>query len=367
MANTIKFADLAAQYQRYQQQIDARIRQVLDHGQYILGPEVKELESKLADFVGATHCIGVASGTDALQMSLMVVGIEPGDEIITTAFSFIATAEVICLLGAKPVYVDIDPKTYNIDASKIEAAITERTKAIIPVSLYGQCADFGEINNIASQHGLPVIEDGAQSFGAMYRGKRSCGLTTLGCTSFFPSKPLGGYGDGGAIFTNDDELAKKLRNIRVHGQDRRYHHSILGVNGRLDTLQAAIVLAKFEFFEQEIELRNQVARRYDNLLPADSVVLPTIREHNLSVYAQYTIQVKDRSKFQDILHDRNVPTAVHYPYPLYRQPAIFQGGTILANTEYAAEHVVSLPMHAYLDEHQQDQIVEAVKIATGTN
>jgi len=367
MAKTIQFADLATQYRHYQEQINARIQTVLNHGQYILGPEVNELEIRLAAFVGVKHAIGVASGTDALQMSLMAIGVEPGDEIITTAFSFIATSEVICLLGAKPVYVDIDPDTFNIEPGRLVAAITDRTKAIIPVSLYGQCAEFNEINSIAAQYGLPVIEDGAQSFGAQYRGSRSCGLTTLGCTSFFPSKPLGCYGDGGAIFTNDDNLAEKLRIIRAHGQDRRYHHSILGVNGRLDTLQAAILLAKFEFFEQEIKLRNQVARRYDNLLPGDALVLPTIREHNLSVYAQYTIQVKDRSNFQSILSDQNIPTAVHYPYPLYKQPAIFQEGTILANTEYAADHVVSLPMHAYLDESEQDQIIEAVKLAVSNN
>jgi len=366
MANQVKFADLSAQYTQYREQINARIQQVLDHGQYILGPEVAELEEKLAAFVGVSHAVGVASGTDALQMSLMALGIEPGDEVITTAFSFIATAEVIRLLGANTVYADIDPTNYNIDPSKIEALITNRTKAIIPVSLYGQCADLDEINEIAARHGLPVIEDAAQSFGAQYKVRRSGGLTTIGCTSFFPSKPLGGYGDGGAIFTNDADIASKLRVLRVHGQDRRYHHSAVGINGRLDTIQAAVLLAKIEFFDKEIELRNRVAQRYNEFLPGDSVVLPKIKPHNLSVYAQYTIQVKDRSEFQEILSQQNIPTAVHYPYPLYKQPAIFQEGTILAHTEYAANHVVSLPMHPYLEASEQDQVIEAVKIAVST-
>lgn len=366
MTNKVQFADLSAQYIAYREQIDGRIQQVLDHGQYILGPEVAELEEKLAAFVGVSHAIGVASGTDALQMSLMALGVEPGDEVITTAFSFIATAEVIRLLGANPVYADIDPETYNIDSSKIEALITDRTKAIIPVSLYGQCADLDQINEIGDRHGLPVIEDAAQSFGAQYKGRRSGGITTIGCTSFFPSKPLGAYGDGGAIFTNDADIASKLKILRVHGQDRRYHHSAVGINGRLDTIQAAILLAKIEFFEKEIELRNRAAQRYDDLLPGDAIVLPKVKTHNLSVYAQYTIQVKERSKFQETLSQHNIPTAVHYPYPLYKQPAIFQEGTILANTEYAANHVVSLPMHPYLDASQQDQVIEAVKIAVST-
>lgn len=359
----MRFCDLSDQYQRYQETINKRIQQVLEHGKYILGPEVEELEDKLAGFVGVSHCIGVASGTDALQMSLMVLGVGQGDEIITTPFSFIATAEVIHLLGAKPVYADIDPETYNIDPANIESLITDKTKAIVPVSLYGQCAEFDEINEIANRYDLPVIEDAAQSFGAQYKSRYSCNLTSIACTSFFPSKPLGCYGDGGAIFTQDDEIADKLKYVRVHGQDKRYHHALLGINGRLDTLQAAILLAKFEHFEKEIELRNTVAQRYSELLPADSLVLPTIKSHNLSVFAQYTIQVNDRAKFQRSLSEQNIPTAVHYPYPLYKQPAIFQQGTILANTEYAANHVLSLPMHPYLEESQQYQVVEAVKKA----
>lgn len=363
MTRNIPFCDLSEQYQRYQGAINDRIQKVLDHGQYILGPEVEELESKLAQFVEANHAIGVASGTDALLMCLMALDVGPGDEIITTPFSFIATAEVICLLGAIPVFGDIDPETYNLDPANIESLITNKTKAIIPVSLYGQCAEFDEINEIAARHGLPVIEDAAQSFGAQYKGQKSCNLSTMACTSFFPSKPLGCYGDGGAIFTNDDALGKKLRCIRAHGQDKRYHHAMVGINGRLDTLQAAILLAKLEHFDKEIELRNDVAKRYTQLLPTDSLVLPVVRDYNLSVYAQYTVQVKDRTKFQASLSEQNIPTVVHYPCPLYKQPAIFQGGTILANTEYAANHVVSLPMHPYLDESQQDQVIDAVKTA----
>ncbi|MGB4345981.1 MAG: DegT/DnrJ/EryC1/StrS family aminotransferase, partial [Burkholderiaceae bacterium] len=259
----IEFIDLKTQQARIRDKIDAGIQRVLAHGQYILGPEVAELEEKLAAFVGAKYCITCANGTDALQIAQMALGIGPGDEVITPGFTYIATAETVALLGAKPVYVDIDPRTYNLDPQLLEAAITPRTKAIIPVSLYGQCAAMDAINAIAAKHGIPVIEDAAQSFGATYKGKRSCNLTTIACTSFFPSKPLGCYGDGGAIFTNDDELAKVMRQIARHGQDRRYHHIRVGVNSRLDTLQAAILLPKLEIFEEEIQLRQQVAQTYD--------------------------------------------------------------------------------------------------------
>jgi UDP-2-acetamido-2-deoxy-ribo-hexuluronate aminotransferase len=359
----MQFIDLSQQYKRMQERVDDRIRQVLAHGQYIMGPEVEELEQKLAEFVGTRYCVGVASGTDALLLALMALNITKNDEVITSAFSFIATAEVIHLLGAKPVYVDIDPDTYNLDSTQLEAAISVRTKAIVPVNLYGQCADYDEINGIAGRYQLPVIEDAAQSFGATYKERRSCSLTTMGCTSFFPSKPLGCYGDGGAIFTNDDELANKLRILRVHGQDRRYHHAVVGINGRLDTLQAAILLAKLELFEEEISQRNQVAQRYGEFLSNENIVLPTIKYYNESVFAQYTIQVENRDEFQSKMQSRGVPTAVHYPYPLYKQPAIYQEGTVLANTEHAAEHVVSLPLHPYLDESEQDTVIEAVKAA----
>ena len=268
---TIPFIDLKTQYRALQSQIQERINRVLEHGQYIMGPEVKELEEKLAAYTGAKHCITVASGTEALLISLMALAIKPGDEIITTPFTFVATAEVIVLLGAKPVFVDIEPDTCNIDASKIEEKITNRTKAIMPVSLYGQPADIDEINAIAARHGnIPVVEDAAQSFGATYKGKKSCNLSTIGCTSFFPSKPLGCYGDGGAIFTNDDAIAQACKEIRVHGQSARYVHTRVGVGGRMDTLQCAIVLAKLERFDWEIEQRIKIGQRYTDLLQSSS-------------------------------------------------------------------------------------------------
>lgn len=277
----IPFIDLKAQYEAIKPQVQARINQVLEHGQYIMGPEVIELEEKLAAYVGVKHCISASSGTDTLLIAMMALGIGSGDEVITTPFTFIATGEMIALLGAKPVFVDIDPKTYNIDPSKIAAAISHKTKAIMPVSLYGQCADMDEINVIANQHGLPVIEDAAQSFGATYKGRKSCALSTIGSTSFFPSKPLGGYGDGGALFTNDDTLAKAMKEIRVHGQDRRYHHPRIGINGRLDTLQAAILLAKLERFDWEVQQRQKVGAGYTAMLSQQcpGVVPPTSRRN----------------------------------------------------------------------------------------
>src|SRR5690554_5125173 len=319
----MQFIDLAAQQARIKEKIDANIQRVLAHGQYILGPEVAELEDKLAAFAGVKHCISCANGTDALQIAQMAFGIGPGDEVITPGFTYIATAETVALLGAKPVYVDIDSRTYNLDPSLLEAAITPRTKAIIPVSLYGQCADYDAINAIAARHGIPVIEDAAQSFGATYKGKRSCNLTTIACTSFFPSKPLGCYGDGGAIFTNDDELATVLRQIARHGQDRRYHHIRVGVNSRLDTMQAAILLAKLEILPDEISLRQEIAEHYDRLLSeAGILTMPFVEPHNSSVYAQYTIQVDNRPAVQAKLNEAGIPTAVHYPIPLNKQPAV---------------------------------------------
>src|SRR5579885_1043092 len=262
---SMEFIDLKTQYRRLQADIDARIRRVLEHGQYILGPEVAELEKRLAAYTGSKHCIAVANGTDALLIAMMALGVGAGDEVITTPFSFISTAETIALLGAKPVFVDIDPRTYNLDPKLMEAAITPRTKAIMPVSLYGQCADMDAINAIAARHNLPVIEDGAQSFGATYKGRKSCALSTIGCTSFFPSKPLGAYGDAGACFTDDETLAKIMREIHVHGQDRRYHHPRIGINGRMDTLQAAILLAKLDTFPDEVTARSRIGARYTQL------------------------------------------------------------------------------------------------------
>lgn len=361
----IEFMDLKSQQALIKEQIDLGIQRVLAHGQYILGPEVAELEEKLATLVGAKHCITCANGTDALQIALMALNVSPGDEVITPGFTYIATAETVALLGAKPVYVDIDPRTYNLDPQHLIEAISPRTKAIIPVSLYGQCADFDAINNIAAKYRIPVIEDAAQSFGASYKGKRSCNLTTIACTSFFPSKPLGCYGDGGAMFTNDDELAVVLRQISRHGQDRRYHHVRVGVNSRLDTLQAAILLAKLELFEKEVSLRQRVAQAYDQLLNEAGIsTTPYIEPHNTSVYAQYTIKVKDRDTVQAKLKQLGIPTAVHYPIPLNKQPAVADIAASLPFGDEAAEHVMSLPMHPYLTSEDQVKIVECL-VSTG--
>ncbi|WP_086482172.1 DegT/DnrJ/EryC1/StrS family aminotransferase [Oceanospirillum sanctuarii] len=357
----MQFIDLAAQQARIKDKIDANIQKVLAHGQYILGPEVTELEEKLTAFTGAKHCIAVANGTDALQIAQMAFGIGPGDEVITPGFTYIATAETVALLGAKPVYVDVCSKTYNLDPTKLEDAITPKTKAIIPVSLYGQCADFDIINAIAEKHGIPVIEDAAQSFGASYKGKKSCNLTTVACTSFFPSKPLGCYGDGGAIFTNDDQLAVVLRQIARHGQDRRYHHIRVGVNSRLDTLQAAILLPKLEIFEEEIQLRNQVASNYTKLLGEAGVgTTPFVEEHNTSAWAQYTVRVKNRDAVQQKLQKEGIPTAVHYPIPLNKQPGVADLEAYLPIGNQVAEEVMSLPMHPYLLWAEQARVAKVL-------
>jgi len=358
----MQFIDLAAQQARIKDKIDANIQNVLAHGKYILGPEVTELEEKLAAYTGAKYCITCGNGTDALQIAQMAVGVGPGDEVIVPGFSYIATAETPAVLGAKPVYVDIDPKTYNLNAALLEAAITPRTKAIIPVSLYGQCADFDAINAIAQKHGIPVIEDGAQSFGASYKGKKSCNLTAIGCTSFFPSKPLGCYGDGGAIFTNDEELATALRQIARHGQDRRYHHLRVGVNSRLDTLQAAILLPKLELLDEEIELRNRVAQNYTRLLNKAGInTTPVIEDRNTSAWAQYTIQLDNRDAVQARLKEADIPTAVHYPIPLNKQPAVKDDSANLPVGDEAAGRVMSLPMHPYMTQKEQAQVAEALK------
>ena len=355
----IEFIDLKAQQARLKEKIDAGIQNVLSHGQYILGPEVSELEEKLAAYVGAKYCITCANGTDALQIVQMAFGIGPGDEVITPGFTYIATAETVAVLGATPVYVDVNPKTYNLDVEKLEAVITPRTKAIIPVSLYGQCADFDAINAIAAKYNLPVIEDAAQSFGATYKGRKSCNLSTVACTSFFPSKPLGCYGDGGAIFTNDVELAKVIRQIARHGQDRRYHHIRVGVNSRLDTLQAAILLPKLEILDSEMQARQRVAETYTKLFNrAGILTTPFIEEHNQSAWAQYTIQVENRADVQEKLKAQDIPTAVHYPIPLNKQPAVVDENAVLPVGDAVAECVMSLPMHPYLDEMAQKKIVK---------
>ena len=368
---TIPFIDLKTQYRVLQPQIQERINRVLEHGQYIMGPEVAELEEKLAAYTGAKHCITVASGTEALLISLMALGVKPGDEIITTPFTFAATAEVIVLLGAKPVFVDIESDTCNIDASKIEEKITRNTKAIMPVSLYGQPADMDEINAIAAKHNLPVIEDAAQSFGAQYKGNKSCNLSTIGCTSFFPSKPLGCYGDGGAIFTNDDGIAKACKEIRVHGQSARYVHTRVGVGGRMDTLQCAIVLAKFERFEWEIEQRIKIGQRYTEFLPPSlraavggAAIHPVvIRPNRTSVFAQYTLICLDRESIQAKLKQTEIPTAIHYPVPLNEQPA-YQRLCCPDCTPIAsvlAEQALSLPMGPDLSVQDQEKIVKALE------
>ncbi|MEB7642729.1 DegT/DnrJ/EryC1/StrS family aminotransferase [Acinetobacter pittii] len=358
----IDFIDLKKQQNRIKDKIDAGIQNVLKHGQYILGPEVIELEEKLAAYVGAKHCITCANGTDALQIAQMAFGIGLGDEVITPGFTYIATAETVALLGAKPVYVDVNPKTYNLDVEKLEAAITPRTKAIIPVSLYGQCADFDAINAIAAKYGIPVIEDAAQSFGATYKGRKSCNLSTVACTSFFPSKPLGCYGDGGAIFTNDDELAKVIRQIARHGQDKRYHHIRVGVNSRLDTLQAAILLPKLEILDDEMQARQKVAEIYNQLFSQSGInTTPFVESYNTSAWAQYTIQVDNRAEVQEKLKAQGIPTAVHYPIPLNKQPAVVDSEIHLPIGDAVAEKVMSLPMHPYLGLQEQKVIAESLK------
>jgi UDP-2-acetamido-2-deoxy-ribo-hexuluronate aminotransferase len=356
----MQFIDLKAQYAALKPAIDARIQRVLDHGQYIMGPEVAELEGRLAAFTGAKHCVSVASGTEALLIALMALGVKPGDEVITSPFTFVATAEVIVLLGAKPVYVDIEPDTCNIDPRRIEAAITPRTRAIMPVSLYGQCADMDEINAIAARHGgIPVIEDAAQSFGALYKGRRSCHLSTIGCTSFFPSKPLGCYGDGGALFTDDDALAQAAREIRVHGQSRRYHHTRIGVGGRMDTLQCAIVLAKLDRFEWELQRRRELGERYHALLAGlPGLGLLAVRPDRDCVWAQYTVFCDDRAAVQAALQQAEVPTAIHYPTPLHHQPAYAAlcCPECCPASERAAAAVLSLPMSPDLTEADQRRV-----------
>ena len=362
----MQFIDLKTQQLRIRDDLEQRLGTLLDHGQYILGPEVTEMEETLATYVGVKHCVSAASGTDALLLALLALETGPGDEVITTPFSFIATAEVIGLVGATPVFVDIDPVTYNIDPTAIVAAITERTRAILPVGLFGLCADMDTISEIAADHNLPVIEDAAQSFGARYKGQRSCGLSTIGCTSFFPAKPLGCYGDGGACFTNDEALASRLRELRNHGQDRPYHHPRLGINGRMDGMQAAVILSKMAIFDEEVEARARIGARYSTLLADADCVTPYIPADYDSVYAQYTLQVKDRERVRQTLREASIPTAVYYPITLDQQPALRAIGRSVGNLEVThalAEQVVSLPMHPYLDEETQDRIVDVLREA----
>ena len=360
----INFIDLKAQYQEYKKEIDSEVLEVFASAQFIGGEKLNQLESNLSAYTGAKHAIGCSSGTDALLLSLMALDIGRGDEVITTPFTFIATAEVIAFLGARAVFVDIDEESYNINASKIKDVITDKTKAIIPVSLYGQCADMDAINEIAKEFNIPVIEDACQSFGATYNGKKSCNLSTIGCTSFFPSKPLGAYGDGGAIFTSDDELAQKIRMLLNHGQNERYKHKYIGINGRLDAVQAAILGVKLKHFDKEVKLRDDIGSRYNDLLEDADVITPKISHSNTSVFAQYSIRVKDREAMVEKLSAAEIPTAVHYPLALHMQEAFEYLGYKEGDfpiSEMVSKEIMSLPMSPYLQEHEQDLIVETIK------
>lgn len=362
----MQFIDLQTQYQRYRPEIDERMKRVMEHGRFIMGPEIAEVEAALAEYVGVKHCLTAASGTDSLEIALRALDIGPGDEVITVPFTWISTAEVVGLVGATPVFVDIEPESYNINLDLIEAAITPKTKAIMPVSLFGQMPDYDRINEIAARHGLPVIEDAAQSFGATRNGRRSCGVTTIGSTSFFPAKPFGCYGDGGALFTSDDELADKMRAIRTHGGLERHSHPLLGMNGRFDTLQAAILLAKLPHFEWEVEQRGRIGARYSELLH-DCCEVPKVMPGNTHVYAQYTIRVPDRDAVGARLKAAGIPTAVYYPKCLHEQPVFASGASRivgeLTESERAAREVLSLPVHPFLGEADQDRIVGALKDA----
>lgn len=361
MEYKIPFIDLKSQYRALEEQIKDRINNVLEHGQYIMGPEVYELEEKLAEYTGAKHCITVSSGTDALLISLMALGIEPGDEVITTPFTFVSTAEVIVRLGAVPIFVDIEPDTCNINVNLIEAAITKNTKAIMPVSLYGQPADMDEINELGNKYRIPVIEDAAQSFGAEYKGKKSCNLSTIGCTSFFPSKPLGCYGDGGAIFTSDDQIAQACKEIRVHGQSKRYSHTRIGIGGRMDTLQCAIVLAKFDRFDWEVEKRLIIGEHYNHLIDQAQIERVKQKTDRNSVFAQYTIFIENREAIQKKLNKQGILTAVHYPIPLNRQEAYKQyDQSSTPISESVARRVISLPMGINLDLDDQVMILKHI-------
>ena len=358
----MEFIDLKTQQVRLRKEVENRIAKVLDHGRYILGPEVGELESELCDYLNVKHCLGVSSGTDALLIALMALGVGPGDEVITVPYTWISTAEVISLVGATPVFVDIESDTLNMDVSHLEAAITDRTKAIMPVGIYGQTSDMKSINEIASRRGnIPVVEDAAQSFGATHHGEKSGALSLVGCTSFFPSKPLGGYGDAGAVFTNDDELAERMRWIHIHGQQKKHFHPVVGLNGRLDTLQAAIILPKLAIFDEEIELRQQVAARYDERLQKPGVTTPVLAEGNTSVYAQYTVITESREQMRAALSAEGIPSVSYYSVPLHLQPVFedlgYQKGDFPV-TEKIGDTCLSLPMSPYVKEEDQDRIAE---------
>lgn len=360
----MEFIDLKAQQAGIRERIDQRLSAVLDHGRYVLGPEVDELEEKLAAFAGARHCISCANGTDALVLALMALGLGPGDEVIVPAFSFIATAESVRLVGATPVFVDIEPQTHNLDVQAIDGAVTPQTRAIMAVSLYGQCPDFEAINAMAARHGLTVIEDAAQSFGAERHGRRSCAQSRIGCTSFFPAKPLGAYGDGGALFTDDEELAREIRMVARHGEVSRYHHDRVGMNSRLDTLQAAVLLEKLAIFPDEVASRRRAGAAYHRLLQGADLTLPVVPGDSAPVWGQYTLRVANRDAFQAALKEQGIPTAVHYPKPMHWQSA-YETGQSLPESEAASKVVVSLPMHPYLTDSDIERVAEAVRAAAG--
>ena len=359
----MQFIDLKTRHRLIEDNINTSIQKVMDHGQFILGPEVRELEGKLAEYTGSKHCITVSSGTDSLLTALMALGVGAGNEVITVPYTWISSAEVIALLGAKPVFVDICSGTMNMNETLLESAITDKTKAIMPVSIYGQCPDMDAINSIAGKYNLPVIEDAAQSFGATYKGKKSCNLSTIGSTSFFPSKPLGCYGDAGALFTNDDELAEKFRWIRVHGQERKHHHPILGINGRMDTLQAAILLEILEVFPDEVEKREQLGQTYSTgLAGVEDISTPTVGEYNTSVYAQYTILSEHREQIQQSLKVKDIPSVSYYSVPLHLQPVFAHLGHKTGDfpvSENVANQCLSLPMSPYLSEVDQAKVINA--------
>ena len=350
----IDFANLQHQYRLYKADIDANIQAVLNKSNYIMGEEVEQLEQQLAEFTGAKHVIACSNGTDALLLAMMAMDIQPDDEIITTPFTWISTAETIALMKAKPVFVDIDEVTFNIDPSKIEAAITDKTKAIMPVSLYGQPADMDEINAIAKKHGLKVIIDGAQSFGATYKSQAEVHHCDIYTTSFFPAKPLGCYGDGGAVFTNNDDYAEKIRMMRVHGQNKRYHHKYIGIGGRLDTMQAAVLLAKLPHYVGEIKSRQTIAEKYSQAL-YNRVLTPIVKSGRTSVWAQYTVKVQSREQAQENLKKEGIPTAVHYPMPLHLQECFQYLGFKLGDfpiSEQVSQEVMSLPMNPFLTDEE---------------
>lgn len=359
----MQFIDLKTQYATLKDAIDNSIARVLAHGQYIMGPEVQELEKRLAEYVGAKHCISVASGTMSLEIALRALGLGPGDEVITVPFTWISSSEVISLVGARPVFVDIELESYNIDASQVEAAITPRTKAIMAVSLFGQMPDMARLQEIAKKHGLSLIEDAAQSFGATQHGHRSCGVAPISSTSFFPAKTLGCYGDGGALFTSDDAAADSMKAIRNHGGLIRHHHTLVGTNGRFDTIQAAVLLAKLPSFDWELQERARIGQRYSELL-GDVCAVPSIVPGNTHVYAQYTIRVPDRDSLAAHLKQAGIPTAIYYPKCLHEQPVYadlkYPWGSF-PHSERASREVLSLPMHPFLSEQDQDRIVMEIR------